>query len=124
MSPQRPADNRQALAFVAVVAVVIGAMALVMFTVNQGKPESSTSSSSCGLAVFPNTPDYPPACGAPLSYTAFQQYVAKSLSVEHQNGGIILYVGYHPCTIWFYVLPNATDVMVYLGTVNASDFCA
>jgi hypothetical protein len=132
MSQKRGAVGRTLLVFVVVVAIVVGAVAFSMFPIQQSKPsESSTSTGTptigegdCGLSWPPSAPDYPPSCGSPLSYTAFQQFVNESTVIKHQDGGITLTVGYHPCTIWPYVLPNATDVLVYLGTLNASEFCA
>jgi len=84
-------------------------------------PSNTTTSTESCIAV--TIPSYTQYCAAPLNYPEFQQFVNQSSSIEHQNGAIILSVGYHPCTDWFYVLPNATDVEVRLGTANATQTC-
>jgi hypothetical protein len=83
-------------------------------------PTQTTATETCTTVTIPGSLA---PCAAPLNYTQFQQYVGQSLSVQHQDGAIILTVGYHPCTVWFYVLPNATQVEVYLGTANATQTC-
>jgi hypothetical protein len=84
-------------------------------------PTQTTATYACTTVTIPASPVQ---CAAPLNYTQFQQYVSESLSLQHQDGAIILNIGYHPCTIWLYVLPNTTQVEIYLGTANATQTCA
>ena len=124
--------DKRATAFVAISITVVVAVGLVAFAspsgpVSQGQTSLTTTPGSCTLALselLNGGPDYPAGCGAPLSFEAFQQFVSRSTSIGHEDGGIVLTVGYHPCTIWFYVLPNDTDVIVNLGAANATQFCA
>jgi len=83
-------------------------------------PTQTTATETCTTVTIPGSTV---PCAAPLSYAQFQQYVGQSSSVEHQSGAIILTVGYHPCTVWFYALPNATQVEIYLGTADATQTC-
>jgi hypothetical protein len=126
--------NRKRLAFIclAIVALVIVA-GLAGYAVSLLGQRTSPSITNAANGVSTSTnhfctrqvtiSGYTQFCAAPLSYTAFQRFVNQASSIEHQNGAIILTVGYHPCTDWFYVLPNGTDVEVLLGTVNATQIC-
>jgi hypothetical protein len=120
--PLKRAAISPLLVYVATVVIIIVSVASLSFFAFRPsiRPSSQTG---CTLGSFPTAPNYPP-CAAPLlSYESFQQYVSESTSIEHVNRGIILTVGYHPCTVWWYTLPNDTDVMVYLGTLNATQTC-
>ena len=86
--------------------------------------QTVTSTSISGNCSEVTISGYAQYCAAPLSYAAFQLFVNQSTSIEHQNGAIILSVGHNPCTDQFYVLPNATDVEIHLGTVNVNQTCA
>jgi hypothetical protein len=122
--------SKTGLAVVALVIVAgLAGYAVVLSGQRTSSSATNTSSSTNTSTQYTCTTlvtmsGYTQLCAEPLSYAAFQQFVSQSSSIEHQNGAIILTDGYHPCTAWFYVLPNATDVEVLLGTVYATQTCA
>ncbi len=126
MNPTRTGISRlTGVAGLIVVVVVLGAVLLYGFSstgVSTSTTSTSTSNSgNCTSAVTISS--YTQLCAAPMNYTTFQQYVNESSSIQHQSGAIILIVGYNQCTNQFYVLPNATDVEIHLGTANSTQTC-
>jgi len=113
------------IALLVVAVVIIGFVALVvLFNMPNANHLTGTSTSSNQTCTHMTVSSYSDYCSAPLSYTQLQDFVNRStVPPEYREGAIVLHVGYHPCTIWFYTLPNATDVVVYLGTDKAAQTC-
>lgn len=122
-------EGKTGLAIVALVIVAGLAIYAVVLSGQQTSSSKTNTSSSTNTSTNHfctsqvTMSGYTQYCAEPLNNTAFQRFVNQSSSILHQNGAIILTVGYHPCTDWFYILPNATDVEVQLGTVNATQTC-
>jgi hypothetical protein len=80
------------------------------------KGQFSASDTTCTDNGLPNRSN--------MSFEDFEDALRNSTSVCHGAGFIDITIGYHPCVIESYVLPNATDVNLLLGAPSESSTCA
>jgi hypothetical protein len=58
-----------------------------------------------------------------MTYSELASNLTEATAVCHEYGLIDITIGYNPCTIWFYKLPNGTSVNIYLGTPRGAKTC-
>jgi hypothetical protein len=81
---------------------------------------SSIQTQTCGVN-FPSESD---VCATLLSNQDFQQLLNQSSSVYHEDGVIVMQIGYGDCINYFYFLSNSTLVQLQSGAQNTTSSCA
>jgi len=129
MSEQLRLQTRRVVGLVAVIAVIALVLGVtVAYSLSPSGKTSATTSSSNSSPIFTSSSI---SCKRNISYNG-GNYSECLMTVEqleqsiqnpnnsftNDNGTIYLYIGHNACTIWFYYLPNDTNVIEYLGDIG------